>query len=396
MTAERVALDAPLPPYVQHEPGGLASYRDYPVFSHAWLRRRTLLFGVGFASFGALLGLAAFVQRGELAAALVVTLGFTLGGLTIASAGPLLATLVRHRGLPFIAERRLVVLSLVAGLFAGFAADSLASHAIETCLGSRLGDAPELPPESSAAAMIVNIVALLGIYGTFGGGLALRSYWNERRKLDEFARDREMEELRAKNEALDTHLGVLQAQIEPHFLFNSLASVRSLITTDPAAAAEAIDGLATYLRATIPRLRGSAVVSDLHEQLEICRGFLTLMRARMGRLTFTFDVEDEVRATPFPPLLLMSLVENAVVHGIEPKPGAGHIAVRARRAGGALLVRVEDDGVGLSPGVGTGVGLSNVRAHLHARYGAAARVTLTSDSASGTVATITIDQADVS
>lgn len=394
MTSDRVALDAPLPPSVQHEPGGLASYRDYPVFSFEWLRRRTMLFAVGFASFSALLGLATFVQQRDLGAALMVTLSFTLGGLTIASAGPTLATLVRHRGLPVVSERRLVVLSLILGLFAGFGADSLASHAVEASLGAGVGAAPELPPDASAVMILVNVVALVALYGTFGGGLALRSYWNERRKLDALARDREIEELRAKNEALDTHLGVLQAQIEPHFLFNSLASVRSLITTDPTAAVEAIDGLVTYLRATIPRLRGPVVVSVLEEQVEICRGYLVLMRARSGRLSFSVDVDDDVRTVPFPPLLLMSLVENAIAHGIEPKQGAGHVAVRARRMDGALVVRVEDDGVGLRPGVGTGVGLSNVRAHLRARYGDAARFTLTSDSHSGTVATITIESTE--
>ena len=172
---------------------------------------------------------------------------------------------------------------------------------------------------------------------------------------------------------------MLAAQVEPHFLFNTLAGVRSAIATDPARASEMIDRLVDYLRAAIPRLRsdgGSA--ATLAGQLDIVRAYLGLMAARMPRLSWTIDVAPELLAAPCPPLMLISLAENAVKHGVEPKIGPAHVEVRARRAAdGRLEITVADDGAGFgASGSGGGLGLTNIRERLQQMHGDRAALTL--------------------
>jgi sensor histidine kinase YesM len=218
----------------------------------------------------------------------------------------------------------------------------------------------------------------------------VRRYLDEPRQLAALERERELTALRAQNRALDTRLGVLQAQIEPHFLFNTLASVRSLILVDPQSAERTLDALVDYLRATIPRLRDAAVDSTLGQQLEICEHYLKLMQVRMGRLDYAISVEPALSSASFPPLLLISLVENAVKHGIEAKPGPGRITVSARKEHESLVVCVADDGPGLGHAIGSGVGLSNVREQLRVRYGSRATFALTSGVHGGALASISI------
>jgi LytS/YehU family sensor histidine kinase len=185
---------------------------------------------------------------------------------------------------------------------------------------------------------------------------------------------------------------VLQAQVEPHFLFNTLAAVRALLRERPAQAEDTLDALVAYLRAGIPRLRDDAVALDstLGDQVDLCTHYLDVMRLRSGgRITHAVEVEEALRALPFPPLLLITLVENAVKHGVEPRPGPGRIALRATCAAGRLRVEVEDDGAGLRPGAhGGGLGLENVRGQLRARYGGQASFTLQGRAGGGTLAAI--------
>jgi sensor histidine kinase YesM len=195
--------------------------------------------------------------------------------------------------------------------------------------------------------------------------------------------------------ALDTDmkLAVLQAQIEPHFLFNTLASIRPLIRQDAAAAESALDALSDHLRATIPQMRsgGSGVMSTLGQQLDICASYLAVMKVRMGaRLHHEIEVAENLRSQDFPPLILLSLVENAIKHGIEPKPGPGRIMVHAAISGTDLQVSVLDDGQGLKDGLSSGLGLSNIREQLLVRYGGRARLAVAARPEGGTVAEIMI------
>jgi signal transduction histidine kinase len=382
-------LGQPLPAEVLRGVRGLTAYQHYPVFSSAWLARRTALFAATLAVFGSFLLLVNWLASRDLGDAAVVAGSFVLGALLLSTVGPALATVVRHRRWPRRREARAVVLALLLGVVTSFVIDQVASDLIDARLGGPLRPA-EAP---SAPVMAINLVLLVAIYGLVGGGVALRRYLQEPALHAAADRERELAALRLRHRDLDAHLAVLQAQIEPHFLFNTLASVRSLIATDPAAATQTIDALVDYLRATIPRIRATGADSTLGQQLEICESYLKVMATRTGRLSHDIDAAPALRGLPFPPLLLMSLVENALKHGIEPRRGDGRVNITARRDGRTLVVSVVDDGVGLPDVPGTGVGLHNVREQLRARHGDGARLELSSGAA-GTTATIAIELAD--
>ena len=166
----------------------------------------------------------------------------------------------------------------------------------------------------------------------------------------------------------EQQLALLQAQIEPHFLFNVLGSIRRLYRTQPQAGAHTVASLLRYLREALPQLRSQQ--ANLGHELELVRAYLDLFQVRMGaRLGFTIEADRALHDMAFPPMLLVTLVENAIKHGIEPSGAGGHVTVRARRNGETVEVAVLDDGVGFggAPTDGTGVGLVNVRRQLKAR-----------------------------
>ena len=188
----------------------------------------------------------------------------------------------------------------------------------------------------------------------------------------------------------EQQLALLQAQIEPHFLFNMLGNVRRLYRTDPRSGAEAIDSLMHYLRGALPQLRSRR--ASFGEEISLVRAYLALFKLRMGaQLVFSIEIEDGLQDAEFPPMLLLTLVENAIKHGLEPA-GGGRIEVRARRRRGLLEVTVLDDGAGFgaTASSGTGVGLVNVRRQLAARYPDRARLTLAGRRPRGASATIEI------
>ncbi len=364
-------------------------YRRYPVFSARWLAGRTLVFGsviLGFSLLTLLGTLVGPVSRlGAFTAAGYMFVAFLL----MTAGGPLLATWVRHRRLSLQRERTLVVLSLCVGIVLSWLADSWASVRIERFMANEMGTAPydvdamRAHYEAGAAktgAVILKLLTLAVIYGLLGGGTALRAYFSEQHRLADSRHRTELAALQSQKRESDLRLGALQAQVEPHFLFNTLASVRALVRQDAARAEATLDALVDYLRATIPRLRDgeAALRATFGEQLDLCAHYLELMRLRTGdRLRYSIEVDAALRARPYSPLLLITLVENAVKHGIEPKPGAGHIAIRARVVDDLLCVSVVDDGVGLQPGIGSGMGLANVRDQLATRFGPRASLRLT-------------------
>jgi sensor histidine kinase YesM len=192
------------------------------------------------------------------------------------------------------------------------------------------------------------------------------------------------------NEA-EQQLALLQAQIEPHFLFNVLGNVRRLYRTEPQAGAKTIASLMRYLREALPKLRSQR--ARLGDELELVRAYLDLFQVRMGaRLSFAIEAEPALVDVEFPPMLLVTLVENAIKHGIEPGGRGGHVLVRARRAGRSLEVAVIDDGAGFAATAssGSGVGLVNLRRQLAARYGDRARLALEAHAPTGVCATVVI------
>ena len=206
-------------------------------------------------------------------------------------------------------------------------------------------------------------------------------------------------EATAEREALSRQLAqaqlkALQAQIEPHFLFNTLASVDYLIETDPKRASEMQRHLIQYLRAALPQMRGSE--SWLGREIDLARTYLQILKVRMEeRLRFAVDIPEGLRSADFPPMMLQSLVENAIRHGVEPKPEGGEVRVSAAVVDGELEVAVTDSGVGLTASDGAasasgGLGLANIRERLARLYPGKASVELEPLRPSGVVAKIRV------
>lgn len=182
---------------------------------------------------------------------------------------------------------------------------------------------------------------------------------------------------------------LLQAQIEPHFLFNSLANVRRLVRTDAAAAASMLADLLRYLQEALPRLRETE--STLGQEIELVRAFLDVHGVRMGpRLRYDIVMPETLAQLPVPPMLLLTLVENALKHGLQPLPEGGCIQVGASRSGAVLTLTVGDTGRGMGDASGHGTGLANIRARLRALHGAAAALSLQVNEPRGVRATITL------
>jgi signal transduction histidine kinase len=201
----------------------------------------------------------------------------------------------------------------------------------------------------------------------------------ERRVAREIEAARQQEQIAEAARLLaEAKLRTLQAQIEPHFLYNTLANVVSLIGPDPARARHMLERLIDFLRASLSASR--AEHATLGAEIDLARAYLDLLTVRMGaRLRFRIDVDAACRDAVIPPMLIQPLVENAVLHGIEPKVDGGTIVVRARRMDAGLCVEVADDGAGLptaAPRPGGGVGLSNLRERLRTLHGNLAKVQL--------------------
>ena len=202
------------------------------------------------------------------------------------------------------------------------------------------------------------------------------------------------QQVEAERRATESQLRLLQAQIEPHFLFNTLANVQSLMDHDLAKAKQMLQSFTDYLRASLTTLRGEH--SPVEQELQLAQSYLQLLQARMeDRLRFSITASDAARAQPLPPLLLQPLVENAVVHGLEPSIEGGSVRISARVEGTQLVLEVQDDGRGpdaparRSGKPDAGMALNNIRQRLLARYGLAATLEVTA-AHPGTLARITV------
>ncbi len=188
-------------------------------------------------------------------------------------------------------------------------------------------------------------------------------------------------------QAIEAELKLMQAQVEPHFLFNTLASVQFLAETEPPKASLMLGHLIAYLRAALPQLRSNS--TTLGQEGDLAQAYLSIMQMRMGtRLRFAIRIPEELRGHRFPPMLLMSLVENAVRHGLEPQAEGGTVELQARHDGRRLIVSVVDNGHGLGNKIGNGVGLTNLRGRLAALYADQARFTLEEVEPHGARATV--------
>jgi len=226
------------------------------------------------------------------------------------------------------------------------------------------------------------VLFLLGI--SLVPGLAITYFFRSRHRL-----------AMAQAQAAEHQLRLLEAQLEPHMLFNTLANLRVLIGRDPARAQDMLDHLIDFLRAMLQGSRSGS--HGLSAEFERLRDYLALMQVRMGpRLRTRFELPPELAEVAIPPLLLQPLVENAIQHGLEPALDGGEISISARHDGMQVIVEIRDTGVGIASAPAsatpaadhTGFGLQQVRERLATRFGAAASVELRTPPAGGTLAIV--------
>ncbi|HEY8027729.1 MAG TPA: histidine kinase [Burkholderiaceae bacterium] len=433
--------DEPLPLVLIRKLGGWgAQSLNYPVFSPTWYRYKILSFllpmallavvliGVGAISFDIMSRTRWYLWLGEL----------TLNWIEIAVLivlGRWLTTFVYRRHWPQRLEATGIAIALILGIalataisendhltkydkpVAASAGPTTPANAGAEKQGESNG--VTLRPEGMAQAdadqkkaaadtakknensrSISHVIWFALVIG-LGGPLDFIRYFRQRLALKDAAMMRELERAKEGRTEAELRLSVLAAQIEPHFLFNTLTGVRSAIRSDPERGIAIIDHLVEYLRATIPQMRNDADHTrvSLGSQLDAAGAYLGVMHLRLPRLQYSVACEPELRACSVPPLMLISLVENAVKHGIELKPGPARIDVSARRIeasegeGAQIELTVVDDGMGFSnASAGSGIGLANIRERLAQLYGERASLSLKARVEGGVVAAITVPE----
>jgi sensor histidine kinase YesM len=195
--------------------------------------------------------------------------------------------------------------------------------------------------------------------------------------------------IESKKEAVETNLKLLQAQIEPHFLFNTLSNILSLLDTDLDKGKSMLIDLTKYLRTSLTKTRSEQ--TTLEQEMEMIRAYLSIFKIRMGdRLTFKIDLPEELKSVYFPPMLIQPLVENSIKHGIEPKVEGGEIVISVQQKAAILRLIVKDTGQGILNQTQDGVGLQNIRKRLSSIFGEEANLSLIENSPSGLKAIIEV------
>jgi len=244
-----------------------------------------------------------------------------------------------------------------------------------------------LPPDVSVAGMLFAKVARWVVVA----GLAYAISTTLRRTADAAAQAHEsgLQRIQLERQMTEARLQSLRAQIEPHFLFNTLANVHRLYQTDPGLGRKMLANFVAYLRAALPQMRRDE--TTLKQEVELAHAYLNVLQVRMGeRLRFRLDVPNDLGALPFPPLALSTLTENAIKHGLNPLPEGGSIEIAARVENLQLKVEVADTGAGLRQVSGSGAGLANLRARLAALYGETASLAIEANVPRGIRATIAV------
>lgn len=225
-----------------------------------------------------------------------------------------------------------------------------------------------LLPRINAAFVVFALVLIIGFL------IWYVIYAQERIARDAAKIQKEkIQRLTVEKQMVETNLKLLQAQIEPHFLFNTLSVIITLIETAPEKASRMLEDMTAYLRISLSKTREET--TTLGQEIDMVTAYLNIFKIRMGdRLNFDIQVPDNLKSCPLPPMLLQPLVENAILHGLEPKIEGGHIWVRADRIDNRLNIEVMDSGLNFDPQKSTGqhkgwgIGLSNIRERLNALY----------------------------
>jgi sensor histidine kinase YesM len=203
------------------------------------------------------------------------------------------------------------------------------------------------------------------------------------------AQEEKIKRLTSEKKAVEANLKLLQAQIEPHFLFNTLSNVLSLLDTDSEKGKSMLVDFIQYLRASLSKIREQR--ATLGHEMEMIQAYLNIFKVRMGdRLQYKIDLPENLRTTTFPPMLIQPLVENAIKHGLEPKIDGGKIFIKGEAKDGQLRLEVIDTGDGFKGEKNSGMGLSNVRERLQSLYGNSGRLILEENQPSGMKAVIEV------
>jgi hypothetical protein len=229
------------------------------------------------------------------------------------------------------------------------------------------------------------VLALFGTKALMGG--------KKRAEAETLTANAAAERESMQRQLSEAKMQMMQAQVEPHFLFNTLASVEHLIETDPPRASAMQRSLIKYLRAVLPQMRDNALITNLGREADMVVAYLNLLKMRMEeRLIVDFDIPDGLRTAAFPPMMLQSMVENAIKHGLEAKPEGGTLKVRADVAHNKLRVIVSDTGLGFGavPSDGTGLGLMTIRERLKLLHGDQGQLLIAANVPSGVIATIEV------
>lgn len=412
----------------------LTRARNYPVFSRTWFRYRAQAWIGSFIILDLLAlvaGLLADADMRKMASAFVP---LTIGGTALHLLGPAMAVWVRNRAYTGKKE----VISLCMALLLGAACSygvliavkyvtkyvAYGTNNIEISVVGTLGASSKVPESTSStsvatgktsnitetndkkelskierspalemAVQTFSFVVFAGLIIYTAGAIDLWYFFRQKKRLQEVLRQQELSAAQDARREAELRLSILAAQVEPHFLFNTLAGVRSAILTEPERATAIVDHLVDYLRATIPQMRndGNSAQARLKQQLEAASAYLGLMHARIPRLSYSVD--SEVTDAALPPLMLISLVENAIKHGVEPKIGPVHVAVHAKQlqqdGQDMLELTVADNGVGFAgSSSGSGIGLANIHERLASMYGKRASLVLKALPEGGVAATI--------
>jgi len=286
------------------------------------------------------------------------------------------------------AGRRLHYPALIAAILVSSAIAVLIVVAIEAQLPQPIGTAV-----AGKSAWSLVLMYWLSLYPRFTLISALFAavyvFFRRSKESAAAAHEAEQQRLQFDRRMEEARLQVLQAQIEPHFLFNTLATVRRLYQTDPRAAAEMLDNLMRYLAVALPQMRETD--STIGREVALAEAYLNIQRIRMGRrLSFAIDVEHPLEHAKLPPMMLLTLAENAIKHGLNPLPEGGFIRISAERDAAQLRVQVADSGQGFTRSEGGGTGLANVRARLAAAYGSSAHLSIARNKPRGVTATIVL------
>jgi len=201
--------------------------------------------------------------------------------------------------------------------------------------------------------------------------------------------EEKIKHLISEKKVAEANLQILQAQIEPHFLFNTLSNVLNLLDTDPAGGKSMLEDFTRYLRTSLSKIRGQT--TRLGHEMEMISAYLNIFKVRMGdRLQFNIDLPPDLEETPFPPMLIQPLVENAIKHGLEPKVQGGEILIRGKENDSHLRLEIIDTGMGFNPGRKGGLGLANIRERLQSLYGNDGRLLIEENQSGGVKATIEV------